>query len=175
LGLSAFSDRRWRAGALIAIAATLVAAAGLIYMHSNAPPPSPSTFGLPENGKAIAIARVGGKTAYFNGVACESTDPELITVSLGVRDDPVSFYLSSFLGPQTPDGRYVSPVTTLVIGHRPGIAFDQRGSGSITVSPDLQGELRRTRLSSNIKVGSLAFRGTDGSGAQLSGTVTCSP
>jgi hypothetical protein len=175
LGLSAFSNRRRRAGALIAIAATVVAAAGFIYMHSNAPTPSPSTFGVPEKGKTLAAVRVGGKLAYFNSVACDSTDPELITVSLGVRDDPVSFYLSSFLGPQAPDGRYVSPVTTLVIGHRPGIAFDQRGSGSLTVSSELQGELQRTRPSSNIKVGSLAFRGTDRSGAQLSGAVTCSP
>jgi hypothetical protein len=95
LGLPAFSDRRRRAGALIAMGATLVVAAGLIYLHSTAQPRSPSTFGVPEKGKAIAIVLVGGKTAYFNGVTCESTDPELIIVSLGVRYDPVSFYLSA--------------------------------------------------------------------------------
>lgn len=123
----------------------------------------------------LAAVHVGGKTAYFPGVVCESTDPELIAVSLGVREDPISFYLASFLGPQGPDGRYIAPATTLVLGHRPGIAFDQQGSGSISVSSDLQTALRSTRASSSIKVGSLAFHGTDETGAQLSGTVTCSP
>ena len=123
----------------------------------------------------LAVVHIGGKTAYFPGVVCESTDPELITVSLGVRDDPVSFYLASFLGPQGPDGRYVSPRTSLLIGHRPGITFDQQGSGSTSVSPDLQVALGVARTSSSINVGSLSFRGTDGTGAQLSGTATCSP
>ena len=167
--------RRWRAGALIAIAIAMVAAAGLIYIRSNAPSPPSNTFGEPVSGTTLAVVRVAGKTAYFPGVVCESTDPELITVSLGVRSDPVSFYLASFLGPQGPDGKYVSPVTSLVLGHRPGIAFDQHGSGSVSVSSDLQAALSGTRASSSIKVGSFAFRGTDGTGAQLSGSVTCSP
>jgi hypothetical protein len=167
--------RRWRAGALTFIAVAMVAAASLIYIRSNAPSPPSNTFGEPERGTTLAIVRVAGKTAYFPGVVCESTDPELITVSLDVRNDPVSFYLASFLGPQGPDGKYVSPVTSLVLGHRPGITFDQQGSGSVSVSSDLQAALRGTRASSSIKVGSLAFRGTDGTGAQLSGSVICSP
>lgn len=145
---------------LIVIAVPVIAAAGLVYIRSNAPSPPSQWFGEPQKGMTLGVVHVGAKTAYFPGVVCESTDPELITVSLGVRDDPVSFYLSAFLGPrapQGPDGRYVSSVTTLVLGHRPGIAFDQQGSGLVTVSPDMQAALRRTRASSNIKVGSLAF------------------
>jgi hypothetical protein len=174
MDLSRLGDRWRRSGALIAIALTGIAVAGLLYIRSNATSPPVNTFGKPQKGMTLAVVHLGGKTAYFPGVTCESTDPELITVSLGVRDDPVSFYLDSFLGPQDPDGRYVSPATTLVLGHRPGIAFDQQGSGSISVSPDLQAALRSTRLSSSINRGNLAFHGTDGTGAQLSGTVTCS-
>jgi hypothetical protein len=167
--------RRWRAGALIAVAIAMVAAASLIYSRSSATSPPSNTFGEPERGTTLAVVRVAGKTVYFPGVVCESTDPELITVALGVRGDPVSYNLAAFLGPQGPDGKYVSPMTTLVLGHRPGIAFDQQGSGSVSVSSDLQAALRGTRTSSSIKVGSLAFRGADATGALLSGTVTCSP
>lgn len=175
MDVSWLSDRRWRAGVLIATALTVIVAAGLIYMRSNATSPPTNTFGEAEKGMTLAVVHVGGKTAYFPGVVCESTDPELIAVSLGLRGDPVSFYLASFLGPQGPDGRYVSPQTSLLIGHRPGITFDQQGTGSISVSPDLQVALGVGRTSSIIKVGTLSFRGNDGTGAQLSGTVTCSP
>ena len=133
------------------------------------------TYGQPERGKTLATVHVDRKTAYFPGVTCESVDPEVITVSLGVHDDPVSFYLSAFLGPQSPDGQYVAPSTALVVGHRPGIAFDQRGSGSVSVSSDLRAQLQGSTRSSAIGVGSLAFRGTDSSGASLMGTVTCAP
>jgi hypothetical protein len=173
--MDGLTRRRGRAGALIAIAIATVAAASLIYSRSTATSPPSNTFGEPERGTTLAVVRVAGKTAYFPGVVCESTDPELITVALGVRGDPVSYYLAAFLGPQGPDGKYVSPMTTLVLGHRPGIAFDQQGSGSVIVSSELQAALRGGRTSSSIKVGSLGFRGADATGALLSGSVTCSP
>jgi len=172
--MSQLADRRWRTSALGVLAIAVIAVAGVIFIRANATSPSSNTFGGPEKGIALAVVRVAEKTAYFPGVVCESTDPELVTVTLGVRDDPISFYLASFLGPQTPDGKYVSPETTLLLGHRPGIAFDQQGSGSISVSSELQAALRSTRASPSIKVGTFAFRGTDRSGAQLNGTVRCS-
>lgn len=156
------------ATALVAVGVAIIV--GLLRLGGGS---APSTYGQPERGKTLATVHVDGKTAYFPGVICESADPELITVSVGVRDDPVSFYLSAFLGPQSPDGRYVSPITSLVAGHRPGIAFDQRGSGSVSVSADLKAELQRSTRSATIQVGSLAFRGSDSSGASLMGTVTC--
>lgn len=168
-----FAHRRRRAGALIALAAIAIAAAGLAYLHLSAGSPSPSTFGGPEKGVSLAVVHIAGKTAYFPGVVCESTDPELITSSLGLRDDPISFFMAAFLGPQGSDGSYVSPVTSLLLGHRPGIAFDQNGSGSISVSSELRAALRIPRQSSVINVGSLSFRGKDISGAQLVGSVSC--
>lgn len=165
---------RWRRAAVLVTAIVVIAGAGFIYVSANTPAPLPNTFGVPERGKTLAVVHLGGKTAYFPGVVCESTDPELISVSLGVRDDPVSFFLASFLGPQTPDRRYVSPLTSLVSGHRPGITFDQQGTGSISVSNDLQAALQGARSSSPVKVGSLSFHGTDRTGASLNGVVTCS-
>jgi len=175
MDLSRLADRRRRAAAVVAIAIALIAAASFIYIRQNATSPPPSTFGEPEKGKSLAVVHLADKTAYFPGVACESSDPELITVSLGIRDEPISFYLASFLGPQAPDGKYVSPQTSLVIGHRPGIAFDQQGSGSVSVSPELQVALLSKRQSPSIEIGNLAFRGTDRTGAQLSGVVMCGP
>jgi hypothetical protein len=156
------------------VAIAVIATAGFMYIRANVPSPSANSFGEPVKGLTIALVRIAEKTAYFPGVVCQSTDPELITVSLGVRGDPVSFYLASFLGPQSPGGRYVSPETTLVLGHRPGIAFDQQGFGSIIVSSDLQAALRAVRASPTVAVGSLAFRGIDRTGALLNGTVKCS-
>jgi hypothetical protein len=135
--------------------------------------PSP-VFGQPEKGRALAVVHVGGKTVYFPGVVCDSSDPEILTVSLGVHDDPISFYLASFLGPQSADGRYVSPGTSLVNGHRLGIAFDQSGQGTITVSTDLQAQLLLARPSALVTGGTLTFHGKDQSGVPLDGTVTCS-
>lgn len=134
---------------------------------------STTVFGLPERGKTLATIHVNGKTGYFPGVVCQAADSEVMTVSFGVRDDPVSFYLAALLGPQTPAGTYVAPVTSLVSGHRPGLVFDQDGSGSVTVSPDLKAQLRLVRGPSIIRVGSLSFQGKDASGASLTGTVTC--
>lgn len=153
----------------------VIAGAGFIYIRVNAPATSPNTFGEPERGKTLATVHLSGRTAYFPGVVCDSSDPELIIASLGNREDPISFYLASFLGPQAPDGTYVSPVTSLVVGHRPGMAFDQRGSGSISVSDDLRAALHGARKSSSVTVGSLSFRGIDGTGAELYSVVTCAP
>jgi hypothetical protein len=132
------------------------------------------TYGQPETGKSLAAVHVGAKTIYFPGVLCQSTDPGIVAVSLGVHDDPVSFYLAAFLGPLAPDGQYLAPGTVLVVGHRPGVSFDQSGSGSLKVSPDLQRQLQATRPSATITVGTLSFSGTDSSRAELRGTVNCS-
>ncbi len=175
MDVSRLAERRRRAGALVVIVIAVIAAAGFIYIRENTLSPPPNTFGEPEKGKTLAVVHVADKTAYFPGVVCESSDPELITVSVGIRDDPISFYLASFLGPQAPDGKYISPVTSLVLGHRPGIAFDQQGSGPVSVSPKLQAALFGTRQSSSIEIGSLTFRGTDRTGAHLSGVVMCGP
>jgi hypothetical protein len=132
------------------------------------------TYGLPETGKSLVIVHVGSKTIYFSGVVCQSTDPENVAVSLGVHDDPVSFYLAAFLGPLAPDGHYLAPGTVLVAGHRPGVSFDQNGSGSVNVSQDLQRQLQATRPSATVTSGTLSFHGIDSSRAALSGTVNCS-
>ena len=155
---------------VLLLAMLLVAVRGFTNGGSS---PSP-VFGQSEKGKTLAVVHIGGKTAYFPGVVCESSDPEILTVSLGVHDDPISFYLASFLGPQSADGRYVSPETSLVNGHRPGIAFDQGGQGTITISSELQAQLRSARPSARISAGTLTFHGKDQSGAPLDGTVTCS-
>lgn len=131
-------------------------------------------YGAPEKGKTLALVHVGGKTAYFAGVVCESGDPEIITVSLGRRDDPVSFYIAAFLGPQSPDGSFVSPETSLVVGHRPGISFDQDGRGTVKASSELLTQLLSTRPSAQVTAGTLTFHGTDQSRMPLDGTVTCS-
>jgi len=133
----------------------------------------PAVYGQPETGKSLATVQVGAKTANFPGVVCESTDPEVVIVSLGVHDDPISFFLSAFLGPRLPDGSYIAPGTTLVVGHRPGVAFDQAGSGTLTVSTDLTSELESSRASAAITAGSMSFRGRDSTGQPLSGSVFC--
>jgi len=175
MDVSHLADRRRRAGALVVIAIALIAAAGFIYIRQNTTSPPTTTFGEPEKGKTLAVVHVADKTAYFPGVVCESSDPELITVSLGNRDEPISFYLASFLGPQAPDGKYILPETSLVLGHRPGIAFDQQGSGSVSVSTELLAALLSKRHSPSIEIGNLTFRGSDRTGAKLSGVVMCGP
>jgi hypothetical protein len=154
------------------VAILLVAVKGLPILGGNS---GFAVYGAPEKGKTLALVHVGGKIAYFPGVVCESGDPEIVTVSLGARNDPVSFYLSVFLGPQSADGRYVSPVTSLVVGHRPGISFDQDGRGAVRVSPELQTQLISTRPSAQVTAGTMTFHGTDRSGMPLDGTVACSP
>jgi hypothetical protein len=175
MNVSRLADRRRRAGALLVIGIAVIAAASFIYIRETTALPAPNTFGEPQKGKTLAVVHVGDKTAYFPDVACESSDPEVITVSVGIRDDPISFYLASFLGPQAPDGKYISPMTSLVLGHRPGIALDQQGSGWVSVSPELQVALLSTRQSSNIEIGSLTFHGTDRTGALLNGIIMCGP
>ena len=169
------ADRRRRVGAIAVIVISVIAAASFIYIRENTASPPPNTFGEPQKGKTLAVVHVADKTAYFPGVVCVSSDPEVITVSVGIRDDPISFYLSSFLGPHAPDGKYISPVTSLLLGHRPGIAFDQQGSGAVSVSPELQVALLSTRQSSSVEIGSLTFHGTDRTGTQLHGVVMCGP
>jgi hypothetical protein len=136
--------------------------------------PDSMTYGQPETGKSLAVVHVGAKTIYFPGVVCQSTDPEVVTVFLGVHDDPVSFYLTAFLGPLSPNGLYVAPETALVIGHRPGVSFNQDGSGSVNVSSDLQSQLQAIRASGTVTLGTLSFHGTDSGREKLSGTVKCS-
>jgi hypothetical protein len=130
-------------------------------------------YGQSEPGKSLAVVHVGAKTAYFPAVACSASSPEVLTVSLGVEADRISFYLAAFLGPQETDGRYVAPITSLVKGHRPGIVFDQNGSGSVIVSPQLVAQLRVASSTRIIAAGTLSFTGTDVSRVPLSGNVVC--
>ena len=82
-------------------------------MHSNATFSS-HTFGGPEKGLTLAVVTVYFPTSPANRLILNSSP-----FRSDFADDPVSFYLSSFLGPQGPNGEYVSPVTTLVFGPPP--------------------------------------------------------
>lgn len=157
---------------VLLVAVLLAASRGFLNLGAGS---RSTVYGQPETGKSLATVHIGAKTVYFPGVVCQSTDPEVVTVSLGVHDDPVSFYLAAFLGPLSPDGQYLAPATALVVGHRPGVSFNQDGSGSVSVSTDLQKQLQATRISGTVTVGMLSFRGTDSTREALSGTISCSP
>src|SRR5713226_6668689 len=118
---------------VLIIGAALLIAAIAVLLAAQKSPEAP-VYGEPERGKSLAFVHAGAKTGYFPGVVCESSDPEILTVSLGVHDDPISFFLAAWVGP-------TAPATLLVIGHRPGVAFDQNGSGTMTVSSELQNQL----------------------------------
>jgi hypothetical protein len=163
---------------LIGGAAVLVLLLALLITVQNAwpnfadPQRSP-VYGQPESGRSLAVVHVGPKTAYFPAVICSASNRDVLTVSRGVQADAISFYLAAFLGPQGTDGRYVSPITSLVKGQRPGINFDQSGSGSVIVSAQLVAQLRAVSSARVIAAGSLSFSGKDVSGEPLTGSVAC--
>jgi hypothetical protein len=159
---------------VIAVALAVTAISTAISMSVS---PVISTLGEPVIGKSLATVHIQGRTAYFPGVACVSNDPTELTVSFGhpfaFQVDPVAFVLAASLVPEASTAGTSAPFTSMVLGHRPGVVFNQQGTGSVTVDSALQASLATTGPTGAMDTGTLAFHGTDVSGAQLYGVVAC--
>ncbi len=128
-----------------------------------------SVLGQPTRGMTIAVVTMGGTTAYFPGVTCDSANPTTIRVQLGdwpaLEYQPIFFYLAG-----SSDGS-----SSIVAGGRSGFSFDQAGEGYIATDAALRAQMQDgNRPTDEVRSGSLTFRGVDRSKVPFTGSVHCS-